>query len=1076
MSTWIITVNQTGTTWCDAIWRASWQGGLALLLVFGICRLITKIPARFQCWLWRLAYLKLLLSFFLAGAIPLAILPEHKLPPRPGLITPVTIANQMPQMNDQSPTPSPVTHPRESNINIPPISPIVHQPVLVVRPPLPRISPLAFMMVLWLIGVLWGVFRLRQAWKHVRRLRNSTRKVIDRNVQQALADVCTAYHLRHFPILQMGEVTTPVLVGGIPAYIILPPEQITKDSTSLRMMLAHEIAHLQRSDLLWRSLGTIAEVLCFFHPAIWLVRREERLAQEMACDALVMQTLQEPVASYAEMLVHCSRLNRQQHLSSLMTAEISEGGYALKRRLLALGKVNFSRRSVIIAGCIVLLCALIGLTPWRLITKGKVTDVTSASVPYNDPLVNIAFTQKQIMPTRGTSLLYDSPYPVISADGSRILLIPNKGWELDGATSIGNQVYMYHRQTGTIENLQIVSRKQGRFNFWTEPNHWNRVSWDGKVTASNTDSEAVLSPDGKISAFYSTATNITPEPMTIAEKGKFHLYISDADTKTIVRRVYVPNIVQQLMSNNQPISKLQFSRDDRYIAFSAQFGKSWWKDAQMNRGGGFVWQEVMVYDRISNELRFANVNESGERVSVPCSSPNISADGHYLLFKASSWLGESGSSDTAEINAWKAQQRLFNDEAQSGYYLYNIQTRKVRRYNQLAAAVATTNTWFYPFSSHDGQFVVTDTRDNKPVATIREDKDPCEYSVIQLYNTATGKILDVSAGGREIQERIGLPYYSHEYPTISEDGRYISYVTRMSNVKFWDSTITPFDNKWKGIIHLAVAIQVYDRKTEKTSTVLLATDLPQNQATQENLVKPNSDPPISLHTNLLSENGSVTAYEPVLVKVEERNESTAMVTLPFRIKRVIIEDGKGQIVALSPTRSLVDTTYRLFRLKHGESRISILAISALYSFATPGDYTIRVQHLKYQPENSVLLAEDRVTVHVQPFNAIRLQARCDELSRYTRKALTDRDLIMSDLTRALLSVRHDIALPYIEWQACNSDAYEGCSALRLLGTPRALHELNSLAKRHDKVGRAAQSTLAMPMNQIIWGILGDGFP
>ena len=37
------------------MWRACWQGGLVVLAVWSICRLIPSMPARFQCWFWRLA-------------------------------------------------------------------------------------------------------------------------------------------------------------------------------------------------------------------------------------------------------------------------------------------------------------------------------------------------------------------------------------------------------------------------------------------------------------------------------------------------------------------------------------------------------------------------------------------------------------------------------------------------------------------------------------------------------------------------------------------------------------------------------------------------------------------------------------------------------------------------------------------------------------------------------------------------------------------------------------------------------------------------------------------------------------
>ncbi len=41
--------------WADALWRACWQGGLALLLIWALCRAWPAMPARLREWLWRLA-------------------------------------------------------------------------------------------------------------------------------------------------------------------------------------------------------------------------------------------------------------------------------------------------------------------------------------------------------------------------------------------------------------------------------------------------------------------------------------------------------------------------------------------------------------------------------------------------------------------------------------------------------------------------------------------------------------------------------------------------------------------------------------------------------------------------------------------------------------------------------------------------------------------------------------------------------------------------------------------------------------------------------------------------------------
>lgn len=291
-----------------------------------------------------------------------------------------------------------------------------------------------------------------------------------------------------------------------------------------------------------------------------------------------------------------------------------------------------------------------------------------------------------------------------------------------------------------------------------------------------------------------------------------------------------------------------------------------------------------------------------------------------------------------------------------------------------------------------------------------------------------------------------------------------------------DSTVLPAFQK--AASHRDPLVQGFAKKCLRYFTHAEVSQQPITQ-TKRGDTTPTSDPPVSFHTALLAENGSITAYEPVLVLVEERNESSQPVYLTTTASpwttRVLLEDTRGQVLATSPRWTLpLDFLTSGVQLKPGESHNRMLAVSAIYPFDKPGDYTVRVQRLKLQNEVMVL-AEDQVTVHVLPFDAARLKARCENLFKYTRNAPGERDLSMSDLTRALLSVRHDIALPYIDWYVRNGDSrsHPACTALRLLGTPKALRELNTLAKRQDKLGRTARGVLEMRMDQIIWGILGD---
>lgn len=62
----------------EQLWRASWQGGTAMVLVWGVCRMRPRTSPRVRCWLWRLAYLKLLAALVWVAPVELPVLPAEQ--------------------------------------------------------------------------------------------------------------------------------------------------------------------------------------------------------------------------------------------------------------------------------------------------------------------------------------------------------------------------------------------------------------------------------------------------------------------------------------------------------------------------------------------------------------------------------------------------------------------------------------------------------------------------------------------------------------------------------------------------------------------------------------------------------------------------------------------------------------------------------------------------------------------------------------------------------------------------------------------------------------------------------------
>jgi beta-lactamase regulating signal transducer with metallopeptidase domain/DUF4097 and DUF4098 domain-containing protein YvlB len=77
---------------------------------------------------------------------------------------------------------------------------------------------------------------------------------------------------------------------GRPA-IVLPSGIVAASTASeLRLILAHELAHIRRGDHLVRWLDWAAVAWLWWNPLAWVARRGLRATEELACDSLVLRT------------------------------------------------------------------------------------------------------------------------------------------------------------------------------------------------------------------------------------------------------------------------------------------------------------------------------------------------------------------------------------------------------------------------------------------------------------------------------------------------------------------------------------------------------------------------------------------------------------------------------------------------------------------------------------------------------------------------------------------------------------------------------------------------------------------
>ena len=187
----------------------------------------------------------------------------------------------------------------------PPAKPTTPVPSLVTREGLSRfLAPcVPWIVLLWAAGVGALSFWHVGGYIVVRRLQR--RGVLPapawlaQQVDQLRVRLGIARPVR---LLQSILVDVPVVVGWLRPVILTPAAALTELSPqALDAVLAHELAHIRRSDYLVNLLQTVVETLLFFHPAVWWVSRQVRLERENCCDDVAVAVSGSRIA-YAQAL------------------------------------------------------------------------------------------------------------------------------------------------------------------------------------------------------------------------------------------------------------------------------------------------------------------------------------------------------------------------------------------------------------------------------------------------------------------------------------------------------------------------------------------------------------------------------------------------------------------------------------------------------------------------------------------------------------------------------------------------------------------------------------------------------
>jgi TonB family protein len=142
----------------------------------------------------------------------------------------------------------------------------------------------------WLSGIL--LFGLRYLFGIVR-TRNIVKgadRCTDNTVLLAVDQTASQLGISSRVECRISQSATVPMAWWLMHPIVILPTALRNDMPALKMVVAHELAHVKRNDIFWLNIASVLAVFHWFNPLVWIVRQLLMKESEFACDDFVLTT------------------------------------------------------------------------------------------------------------------------------------------------------------------------------------------------------------------------------------------------------------------------------------------------------------------------------------------------------------------------------------------------------------------------------------------------------------------------------------------------------------------------------------------------------------------------------------------------------------------------------------------------------------------------------------------------------------------------------------------------------------------------------------------------------------------
>ena len=361
MNSLIEIINNIAIQWSDGMWFIVWQSTILAAIIYLVTLCVRRTSAAACFWLWMLVPLRLLVMPLVTLSLPL--LPVAA----PGL-----------ERTDVGPLSAEVTTMNTAGVLLPENKLRVENsgsmvsPTSEIRPIEKHVLPNArsLLMTSWLAGLLLCSIRLFRDWRRVRRIASEAVEATESGILDAAKRGGTMVGLKHMPkVLVTKKRISPFLFGVMKPVLVIPEGLIVNVGTDgITAVLAHEFAHLRRRDPLIGWLLAICEVVYFFNPIFYFVKRRILFERERACDSWVVTYSKARSSVYANALIRAANICRGFRTNVGPVGAVAESFGDLKKRLIAISRNLKPKARLSISALVLLVILGVVCTPGILLT------------------------------------------------------------------------------------------------------------------------------------------------------------------------------------------------------------------------------------------------------------------------------------------------------------------------------------------------------------------------------------------------------------------------------------------------------------------------------------------------------------------------------------------------------------------------------------------------------------------------------------------------------------------------------------------------------------------------------------